>query len=132
MLGDGDADDLGGLVPHVEVALGAAPDGEGVVAVPHGGGAVGLDVPLVHGGGVELPLDHEVGVPEALVGVADLEDEVVGDVADLAWVVVGPEAPGAAAGLGHGQQAVVEQGRVVLHGVQHVHDGREHRRSRRR
>ena len=94
--------------------------------MPHGRGAVGLDVSLVYGGGVELPLHYQVGLLEPLGRVADLEDEMVGDVAALTGVVIVQQAPSPAAGRGHGHEAVVEQGGVLFHGVQHAHHGWEH------
>ena len=72
------------LGAHREGALRAAPDGHVAVGVPQGRGVVRLDVALVNGGGVELALDDDGRLGEALVDVAELELEVLGDVGGLA------------------------------------------------
>jgi len=49
---------------------------------------VGLDVTLVHGGGTEFPFHDYVGIFEPLIGVSQLEEEVVGDVGGFFCIVV--------------------------------------------
>ena len=82
-LGDGDAKDVSRLVPYVEMALAAGPEGEVAVGAPECRGGVGFDVALVNGRRAVLALDDDVGLLEPLLQVPRLEDEVVGYVAAL-------------------------------------------------
>ena len=109
-----DAEHLGRLLLHHEGALRAGPDGDVAFLVPEGRGVVGLDVALVHGGGVELALDHQVGLLEAFRHVAQGEAVVAGDVA-LGVRLLAQRGGG---------QAVVQLRRVFPHGL----GGRQHRR----
>ena len=89
--GFGDADDGGGLGADVEDALGAGPDGHTAIGGPLGGGDVGLDVALVHGLGLELALDDDVGLGEALLDIADRVLDVSGNITLHAGIVAASE-----------------------------------------
>ena len=97
---------------YAEGALRTIPDVQPAVHVPEGRARVGLDVALVHGRRVELPLHYDVRFGEPLLHVSHLEAEMAGDVARhfrlLAELV--------------GEQVVVEQGGVRLHGVVQGHN----------
>ena len=69
-------------IAHAERALRARPDLDPAVARPECRGVVRLDIALVHGGGVELALDDDIGLGEALGRVAQRPAEVLGHVAD--------------------------------------------------
>ena len=74
---------------------------------------MGLDVPLVHGGGGELPLDDHVGPGEALFDISRLLLVVAIDIALFAGVL---------AKLAGGAVLVEERG-ALLHGLAHVDYG---------
>ena len=118
--GDGNAGDEGHLITHVEVALAAAPDGDVAVRPPVHGGGVRLDVALMHRLGAELALDDYVGVLEALLDVAHLEKEMVGDVGAVFGVAVIAQAAGPHGGVGDGGETLVEDGGIGFHRLQHV------------
>ena len=124
MLGNRYAQDVGRLVPDVEVPLAAAPDGNVAVGGPQRRGGMGFDVALMHRLGAELPLHNDVGFREPLIDIASLKEEVVGDVGTLAGVVVRPEASRPHVRVGSVGQPLVEDRRVVFHSFQHVdHSG---------
>ena len=125
-LGNGDAQEPGRILPDTKMALAAAPDGQVAVCAPESGSSVGLDVPLVDGGGIVLSFNHHVRLLEALLRVAHLDDKVVGYVGGLFGVGVVPQAPGSNGGSGQGSQPLVEDGGVILHGVQDVGDSGQH------
>ena len=112
-LGYRQVQDTGQVVPGHEGPLGTGPHRQVAVGVPKGGGVLRLDVALVDGTGVEFPFDDEIGFLEGFLHVALFVNETVGDVAVLV---------GGLAELGGGE-LVVQQGRVVLHGIQHVGGG---------
>jgi hypothetical protein len=68
---------------HDEVALGRAPQLRLAVLGPAGNAGVRLDVALMHGLGVELALDHDVGLCKTFGGVAERELDPLGDVRGL-------------------------------------------------
>ncbi len=105
------AQDFSQVPSHPEVRLGAAPDVKLAILVPEGADGVRLDVALVHRGGVVLVLHDHVGLGKSLLHVAHLEGEARSDVGGLAG------------GLPHaaGEQVLVQQRGVVLHGIHHVH-----------
>ena len=105
-----------GVLPHAKVTLVTGPDGDLAVAAPEHGGVLRLDVALVYGLCVELPLDHHVGVLEPLLHVAYAELSVYGDVAVLAGVLA----------HGHCGHLVVEYWRAVLHRLHSGHNRRKH------
>ena len=117
------AQDVGRLVPNVEMSLAAAPDSNAVVGGPQRRGGMGFDVALMHRLGTELPLYNDVGFREALLDIAGLEEEVVGDVGALAGVVLRPKAAGSHVGVGRVGKPLMEDRRVVLHGFQYVNHG---------
>ena len=69
-----------------------------------------LDVALVHGLGVELALDHDVGLGEALLHVAERELDPLGDVRGL----------GRRRLDARGDHVLVQQRRAALHRLDHV------------
>ena len=77
------------------------------------GSDLGLDVTLVHGGGVELALDNDVGLREAPCNIPQLLLAVAGDVAVLARVLA----------QGSGGEVLVQERSVLLHGLADVDDG---------
>ena len=77
---------------------------------------VRLDIGLVHRGGLELLLDHHVGLGEARVEIADVEFEPLGDVGRL-----GRRRLDAA-----GDHVLEQQRRVVRHRLVDVDDVRQH------
>ena len=84
--------------------------------VPHRGGALGLDVPLVHRLGAELSFHHKVGLLETFVHVTQLELLVSGDIGLLGEVVV-------EAGRGH---VLVKDRGIRFHRVFHGHHRWQH------
>ena len=72
-----------GVADHVG-ALGAYPDLAGAVGAQIGQARVRLDVALVAGLGAEGALDHDIGLGEALGGIAVPEMMLLGDVRGLA------------------------------------------------
>ena len=109
-LGDWHVEDRAGLCPGGERTLGAGPDGDLAVGVPHRGGVVRLDISLMYGCGAELALDDHVGRSEGGVGVAELVLEMRGKIARAAGVLA--ELLG-----GHVR---MELRRSLLHGLAHV------------
>ena len=107
---------VGGGGPHRESALGAGPDADLPVGVPHSGGVVRLDVALVHRRGGVLALDDNVGLGEALLHVAFLVTEMGCYVAGLIGYLAHGRSP----------QLLVQQWRAVLHRLAHVYDSRKH------
>ncbi len=67
------AEQLGGDRPHPEMALGRGPDLGLPVGVDARGAGMRLDIGLVHGRGLELLLDDDIGLGKALVEIADLQ-----------------------------------------------------------
>ena len=106
----------GDRVAHDERALRAGPDVERAVGAPVGGAVLRLDVTLMRHRGLELALDHDVGLLEAGVQVALGEAEVRGGVGGVVRL-----------GAVHlaGFEVVVQQRRGVEHRVADVEDGRE-------
>ena len=94
------------------MALGRAPELRLAVLGDAGDAGVGLDVALVHGLGLVLALEDDVGLAEPGVRVAELELNAFGDVRRL--VGCGVDAVGV--------HVVVEDGGVLLHGLDHVDD----------
>ena len=92
-----------------ERALRGGPDRQVAVLVPQRGGDVRLDVALVNAGGLNSRSIDHVGLLETLVDVALLEVKMSGDVARLVFR------------LAHrvGEDVVVQNGRIVLHRVEH-------------
>ena len=56
---------------------------------------MGLDIPLVNGGGVGLQFDDNVGLFKPLLNVSQAELQHGGDVGVFAILVLGPGAAGA-------------------------------------
>ena len=73
-------EDLGYFVARAKRPLSAAPDGDAPIGVPQSSGYLGLDVSLVDGRSIELALDDEVCIGEALLYVALDLSEVLRDV----------------------------------------------------
>ena len=98
------------------MTLAGRPDLGLAVGVPAGQAGVRLDIGLVHRGGLELLLDHHVGLGEAGVEVADLELETLRDVGRLRRRRLDAA----------GDHVVEQQRRVVRHRLVHVDDVRQH------
>ena len=103
------------MSPGGEGPLGAAPDVQPAVLVPERRRIVRLDVALVDRLGVELALDDDVRLGEALLDVALDVLEVLGEVAQRVGLL--PEL--------RRLQVVVEQGSAVLHPLRGGQDGRQ-------
>ena len=71
----------------------------------------------MHRLGVKLALNDDIGVGEALLYIAVLEDEVIGDVRGLFGV---PVAAGAKQRACHSQQALMQDRGVIAHSVEGV------------
>ena len=80
------------------------------VGIPEGGGVLRLNIALVHGSGVELPLDDVIGLGKALRHIALFVLVAVGNVAVLV---------GGFAKLGGGKFVVQQRG-VIPHSVPHI------------
>ena len=78
-----------------------------------------LYVALVHGLGLELFLNDNVGLFESCLDVAQLELEAVGHVSPLRIVAPGA---GSERGAVQGQEALVQDRRIVSHGVLDAQD----------
>ena len=74
------AEQPGGDRPHPEMALGRGPDLGLAVGVDARGAGMRLDIGLVHGRGLKLPLDDDIGLGKALVEIADLKLEPFRDI----------------------------------------------------
>ena len=107
---------LGGQRADDEMTLARRPNLALAVGVHSRGGRMRLDIALVHRGGLELLLDHEIGVLEALLDIADGEFEPLRDIGRL--------------GRGRldaaGDHVLEEQRRVVGHRLVDVDDVRQH------
>ena len=106
---------FGELGPDLERPLSADPDRDRAVLLPEDGRVVRLDVTLVDGGGVELPLDDDLGLGKTLLEVPHLVLVVAGDVALPPRIL--PQ--------GLGGAVVVEQRRPFFHRFAHVDDSRK-------
>ena len=82
-----------------------------------------LDVALVHSLGVILAFDDHICLPETLLDIPGAELEVIGHVGGT--LRVAPRAR-AKCRAGHGQQALVQNWGVGLHGVEGIHHRRKH------
>ena len=100
-------------VAHLEWRLRAVPDVHPAVLAPVDGADVGLDVALVHGGRVELPLDYDVRLGEPLLQVAVLVLDVEGHVRRGVCGLVRVEEVGRVLGL----QVVEQHGCAVGHAL---------------
>ena len=102
------------------MSLAAAPDGYVAVRAPVHRGGVRLYVALVHRLGAELALHDDIGVLEALLGVAHLKKEVVCYVRAVRRVPVISEAASPHVRVGDGGQALMKDRRLGLHRLHHI------------
>src|SRR5579871_4549473 len=79
---DGNPQQLGNLLARGEGSLSACPNRDMAVRVPVCRGIVRLDVPLMHGRRVKLPLNDVLGSGKSLGNVSHFKTEMLGDVAD--------------------------------------------------
>ena len=107
------------MVAHREVSLAAAPDGHVAVGAPVRGRGMRLDVALMYCLGLELSLDHDVGLRETGFDVSQTELESVGHVRPLCTVA---PAARSARGAVQGQETLVQDRRIVSHGVLDAQD----------
>ncbi len=114
-LGHRVAEQPGELVAAAERPLRGRVDGQHAVGTPGRRRSVWLEVVVVHGRGAERALDDHVGLGETALRVALQELRVAGHVAGGF----------ARAGQRPGPQLLVQEGRVLAHGVEHVHHRRQ-------
>ena len=101
------------------MSLAAAPDGHVAVGAPVRGCGVRLYVALVHGLGLELSFDHNIGLFKAGFDVSQPELEAVGHVCLFRSVAPGA---GSERGAVQGQEALVQDRRIVSHCVLDAQD----------
>ena len=110
------AEDLRGEGAHLEVALAGGPDLGLAIGITTRDACMRFDVRLMHGRGLELLLDHHIGLGKAGIEVAGHEFEPLRDVG---W-------PGRR-GLDPAREHVGEQQRRIgRHRFVHVDDVRQH------
>ena len=114
------------VVSHVEVTLATAPHGDVVFGVPMGCRAMGLNVALMYGFGLELSLNDDIRFLEPLLQFTQLKHEMVGYIGWLSRVLVTPQASSRFQGVREGSQFLVKNRGVVFHGIQDVQHRREH------
>src|SRR5271169_6346780 len=115
-LRDVDAEQLGAVGPHHEVALARAPDRGLSVSGDRDDAGVGLDVSLMHRRVGIAPLDRDIGLAEPGVDVALGEPDLLRDVGGMGRFRVETL----------GEEIVVQQRRVGLHRLFDVDDVRQH------
>ena len=110
------AEDLRGQRAHLEMALAGGPDLGLAIGVAARDAGVRLDIGLMHCRGLELLLDHHVGLREAGLEIAGLEFEPLRDVRGLRR-----------RRLDAARDHVLEQQRRIgRHRLVHVDDVRQH------
>ena len=124
-LGNRYAKDQACEVPNLKMALAAAPNGQFSVFAPHRGGGVGFDITLMHGGGPVLPFHYDVCFFEPFFSVAQLKDEMVGDIRSFPRIIIVAQSTGTDIHILRVGQAFVQNRGIVFHGLDDVGHGRQ-------
>jgi len=112
----GQPEGFGNLGPRVPGALRGGVQGQGAVGAPFRCGGVRLQVALVHGGGAEFALHHNIRLPQARGGIPLSVLEGTGHVAGLIARLL----------VHFRDHTFVQQRRPWPRGRQHIHHRRQH------